>query len=172
MKIGRAKIATMWASRTTWIDDSAKSKIDGRVAVANRTCPTVIVSVGTPYSHRSIKVLPVRNGTSWVGKKGPAEETSTYVTLMWGGIPQAREFGTCARDRSVQNSMIEFVCTCTCDSWSGPLIIFIYIKSRRPHLSIVLIVSIRKKLRDSNSVDKWKDTRALLLLAILLCDII
>lgn len=87
MYVERAKTGTMWVSRTTWIDDSAKSKIDGRVAVANRTCPTVIVSVDAPYRHWSIKVLPVRNGTSWVGKKGPAEETSTYVTLMWGGIP-------------------------------------------------------------------------------------
>lgn len=77
MNVGRAKIA-MWASRMKWIDDSAKSKIDGRVAVANRTCPTVIVSVGTPYSHRSIKEL--RNGTSWVGKKGPAEKRPRH---MW-----------------------------------------------------------------------------------------
>lgn len=29
---------------STRVDDSAKSKIDGRVAVASRTCPTVIVS--------------------------------------------------------------------------------------------------------------------------------
>jgi len=32
-------------ARSTWVDDSTKSKIGGRVAVANRTCPTVIVSV-------------------------------------------------------------------------------------------------------------------------------
>lgn len=93
--------------------DSAKSKIGGRVAVANRTCPTVIVSVHPTVW--STKVLLVCNGTPWDGKKGPAEETSTYVTLRWGGIPQAREFGTCARGRSVWNSMIKCVCTCTCD---------------------------------------------------------
>ena len=61
--------------------DSAKSKIGGRVAVANRICPTVIVSVH-PTVWSSTKVLLVCNSTLWDGKKGPAEETSTYVTLI------------------------------------------------------------------------------------------
>jgi len=83
------------------IDDSAdftKSKIGGRVAVANRTCPTVIVSV-----HPTVWSTKHTTSMQWyiMGKKGPVEETSTYVTLIWDGIPQAREFGTCARSRSV-----------------------------------------------------------------------
>jgi len=100
----------------TKLDDPAKSKIDGRVAVANRTCPTVMVSVHpTPARHQGTAAT-TSTGTSWDGRKGPAEGTSTYVTLVWGSIPQVREFGTCARSGSVQNSMTEFVCTCTCGS--------------------------------------------------------
>lgn len=48
-----------------WVDDSAKFKIGRRVAVSNRTCPTVIVSVGeTPLTAKHQGTLPVHHGTA------------------------------------------------------------------------------------------------------------
>lgn len=67
-----------FSARATRHRDSAKSEMDGRVAVASRTCPIVIVSVGAPYSER---------GTAHTGRAA-----HWYIT-GWheGSLPPKRE---------------------------------------------------------------------------------